>query len=519
MEVVAPEKHDAIAGWEDPVALPDGLPEVATFDPSMLPDPLCGWVSDISERMQVPPDYCAVGAVIVAASLVGRKIGIHPKRQDDWLVVPNLWGAVVGLPATLKSPALAETMKPLDRLVAEAREFHEQATVQYEAKAAATEALKAALKDEIKQAAKASLKDDGKRSKLDELIARQRAIAAPEEPSEKRYKTEDPTVEKLAELLKENHRGLLVHRDELSGLLRSLDKHGREVDRAFYLESWNGAGTFDVDRIGRGSLHVPALCISILGGIQPGPLSSYVYEAARGGRGDDGLLQRFQLLVWPDPPGTWRNVDRWPDASAKNRAYAVYKALDALTPKKFGASTEDEHGIPAVRFDHNAQEIFYGWHEELETRLRSEDLSPAFGSHIAKYRSLMPSLSLVFHLIAFVDDTAKPGEVGSEAALRAAVWCEYLETHARRLYSSAESPAMEGARALLGRIRKGDVKDDCSVRDVYRGRHWSRLSTVEEVNAAAAILEEYGWVRVEKRETGGRPTTRIRLHPTLRGGA
>jgi hypothetical protein len=44
--------------------------------------------------------------------------------------------------------------------------------------------------------------------------------------------------------------------------------------------------------------------------------------------------------------------------------------------------------------------------------------------------------------------------VGRKAALQAAAWCEYLETHAARLYSSAENPAMEGARTLLDRIRK-----------------------------------------------------------------
>jgi hypothetical protein len=29
-----------------------------------------------------------------------------------------------------------------------------------------------------------------------------------------------------------------------------------------------------------------------------------------GGIGDDGLLQRLQLAVWPDIPATWTNVDR-----------------------------------------------------------------------------------------------------------------------------------------------------------------------------------------------------------------
>src|SRR5215212_3121423 len=173
-------------------------------------------------------------------------------------------------------------------------------------------------------------------SKLNEIAARQRDAQPPEEPVLKRYKTEDATVEKISEILLENPRGILVHRDELSGWLRNLDKQGREGDRSFYLEAWNGTGSFDVDRISRGSLHVPALCLSILGSIQPGPLSTYVYQATKGEKGDDGLLQRFQLLVWPDPHPTWRNVDRWPDIEAKNRAYEVFRRLDALNPEDLG---------------------------------------------------------------------------------------------------------------------------------------------------------------------------------------
>jgi hypothetical protein len=38
------------------------------------------------------------------------------------------------------------------------------------------------------------------------------------------------------------------------------------------LEAWNGNSSHDVDRIGRGSIHIPNLCITILGGIQPDKL-------------------------------------------------------------------------------------------------------------------------------------------------------------------------------------------------------------------------------------------------------
>jgi len=509
------KEEDSGDVWEEPMPLPKGLPPVAELDLTMLPEPLRGWIIDIAERMQIPPDFVAVGALVVAGSLIGRKIGIHPKRYDDWLAVANLWGLVVGRPSFLKSPALAEAMKPLSRLIAEAYKRHAQELEAYKAELVASEAMKAALKDEIKQAAKASRKAGNNRSKLDEAIAEQRTFEPPEEPTVRRYKTEDATVEKTSELLLQNPQGLLQNRDEISGWLRNLDKQGREGDRAFYLESWNGTGSFDVDRIGRGSLHVPALCLSILGTIQPGPLSSYVWAATQGKEGDDGLLQRFQLLVWPDTLTEWHNVDRWPDAETKGRAYEVFKNLDALTAEDFGASSEDEEDIPDVRFTSEAQDVFDQWRDELETTLRSEELVPALEAHLAKYRSLMPSLALLFHLMDYVDGTADGGVVGTEAALRAAAWCEYLRTHAERLYSSSQNPAMEAARALLEHIRKGEVKDGSPVREIYR-KQWAKLSSPDTVYKAAEVLEEFGWLRVEATKTGGRSTKKVHLHPTLR---
>ena len=60
---------------------------------------------DIAERMQCPPDFPAAAAVVALGSVIGRRCGIRPKRQDDWMVVPNLWGAVIGRPVTRGLPA------------------------------------------------------------------------------------------------------------------------------------------------------------------------------------------------------------------------------------------------------------------------------------------------------------------------------------------------------------------------------------------------------------------------------
>ena len=108
LRMLADARPPAVAStgddWPEPEPLP-ALPDVAPFDFDLLPNSLRPWIEDIAERVQCPPDFPAVGAIISLAAVVGRKIGIRPKRKDDWLEVPNLWGAIVGRPGVMKSPA------------------------------------------------------------------------------------------------------------------------------------------------------------------------------------------------------------------------------------------------------------------------------------------------------------------------------------------------------------------------------------------------------------------------------
>jgi putative DNA primase/helicase len=322
----------------------------------------------------------------------------------------------------------------------------------------------------------------------------------------------------MAEILRDNPDGVLYYRDELMGWLRSLDKAGREADRAFYLEAWNGNGSFSVDRIGRGSLHVPAVCVSILGGIQPGPLKTYVNDALEESEKADGLLQRFQVLVYPDLRG-YDPVDRWPNLEAKSRAYDVFKSLASLDAKSFGATVTDEEGeIPHVRFDAAAQEVFDAWRAEFEPRFRGGEFPAAIESHFMKYRSLFASLALIFEAVDFVGGVEGAGKAVSKySALRAAAWCEFLESHAMRVYSPTLDVETRAAKTLLDRVHMGDVEHGAKVRDIYR-KQWSQLTTPEEVAAAIEVLEEHGWVRLAtaKPKGGGRPSEVLQVHPEIR---
>ena len=78
--------------------------------------------------MQCSLDFSAAGTMVAAAAMVKRQIGIRPKRCDDWLMVPNLWGGAVGRPSVLKSPALKVPMDMLSRLEMAAKEDYKRET-------------------------------------------------------------------------------------------------------------------------------------------------------------------------------------------------------------------------------------------------------------------------------------------------------------------------------------------------------------------------------------------------------
>ncbi len=491
-----------------PKALTADLLPVPKLEASLLPDTLRPWIRDAAKRIGCPVEFIAAPAIVALGAVTGRKIGIKPKQRDDWLVVPNLWGGVVGKPGALKTPGTSEGLKPLYRLEASARQEHEGVMATHEADKAVAKAKADGAKDDLKKKAKAGNASD---EVLREIALRSVAGEDMAAPTCRRHIVNDATVEALGMRLAENPDGLLLHRDELTGFFRTLEKQGHESDRAFYLETWDGIGSFSYDRVGRGTLFIPSKCVSLFGTIQPGPLAAYLRNSATGERAD-GFAARLQILVYPDPPTTFVNVDEWPNTDAKNAAFAVFERLADLKPEDVQAEADAEDGIPCLRFDPVAQAFFDAWRTDLENRLITSDDSPLLIEHLAKYRSLLPSLALLFHLI----DNEAGGPVTLTAIERAAAWCEYLEKHARRVYQAVMDGDPEAAIRLSARIKQS-LPNPFHYRDVVK-KGWAGLSTTEEVERAVGVLEDRGWVQtVEKPagEKGGRPTVEVFIHPDL----
>ena len=502
--------------WPQPKPIIAELKPVPAFDAdTLLPPVLRAWIMDEAGRMPCPPDFIAAAALVALGSVVGARCAIKPKARDSWLIVPNLWGSIVGDPSAKKSPAWSAALKPLDRLIARALEDHQATLADYETAKVVFDAQRDAIEGRIKEAAKKPSKGDPA-----EIAKELRAHGeqAPDAPTLRRYKTNDSTVEKLGELLRENPAGLLVLRDELVGLIATWEREGREGERAFFLESWNGNQGFDTDRIGRGHISIPNLCVSIFGGIQPDKLTVYLEQAAHA-LANDGMLQRFQVLVYPDPL-RWEWRDRAPNKAARNAAVAVFDTLADFDPVALGAAPIDDFSkFPYFCFDAEAQGVFIEWSEDLHRERMVNEEEPIIRQHLAKFDKLFPALALIFHLV----DCASGGTCGpvnKEAALRAAAWCEFLEAHARRGYGLLKDDGLRAAQALAAKLVRGALDDGFTVRDIRRNQ-WRHLTRDEAIQAALDWLEDEDWLRGES--TGGtgpgsgRRTVRYQINPAING--
>ena len=225
----------------------------------------------------------------------------------------------------LKSPTVSQVLKPLVSLERQSQEAWVKEKLALEMR---LELLEQKKRQRLEELRKESFDSSDPTEAIDDpslfsLLESITQIKKQLSNGPRRFYVNDATVEKLGELLQVHPFGLLQFRDELSGFFQSLMKAGREDSRAFFLEAWSGMGSFNVDRIGRGHVHIPNIALMIFGTIQPELLKRYLVNPSSKDGDSDGLAQRFQLLFWPE-----RGRQRlWTDLEPNLDATSAYEQL------------------------------------------------------------------------------------------------------------------------------------------------------------------------------------------------
>jgi putative DNA primase/helicase len=474
--------------WPEPQKLPGELRPVLELNPDWLPEALREGCIDIAERLSCPLDYVAIPAIVGAGTALGNTVGILPKEFDDsWVVHAGFWGGIVGSPGSMKTPALIASLKPLHHLEEMAANQYKLDYVKYKSDKTAFDKSMADFKS-------------GKSTAFP---------VEPTKPVKTRYIVNDVTYQALGEILAENPRGILALADELSGLLQSLDTPGQEAARGFYLSGWGGQGTYTFDRITRDSITLTRYQLAVFGGFQPDRIKAYVRQSQSGSSKNDGLLQRFQLLVWPDLSGEFSLIDRPANKQALDRMFQAITSLQQLNSTRITGAVKNSSGVQLLHFDKDTQELFNNWYQDNEKMLRAGSLSPAEHSHFAKYRSLVPGLALLFHLLNGHQDLVSKDSL--ETALQ---FAKYLKSHAKRTYCSVNGLDSAPAKALAKKLLEGKLVDDFTQRSLLH-KGWTNLSRKDTVALAVNALVEHAWLSESLSEKAGRKTTIYKINPRI----
>jgi hypothetical protein len=255
---------------------------------------------------------------------------------------------------------------------------------------------------------------------------------------------------------------------------------GSAKDRGFWLQAFNG-GSYTVNRVGRGSVWIDNLSVSLLGGIQPDPIRRIAADMQ-----DDGLLQRlFPIVMDESRVGTDE-----PTAPVVGEYAALVHRLHKLQKPRRGM-------LDAVlRFDDEAQALrgeLEGLHHRLVSRW--EDVNKKIAAHFGKYDGLFARLCVIFHCIES-GDTRPDVIVTEDTAQRAARFLhEYLLPHAIAFYSDIIGLAdrHDAVLATAGYILVHAL-DTITVRDVRRGDRLMRSLENRDAEAVLQKLDAFGWL-------------------------
>jgi hypothetical protein len=430
--------------WPDPVEIKKHHTIVDLFTKEYLPSCIQEFVFSTAKRLNnAPVEFVAVSCLVSAASLIGGSAVIQPKREDTaWILIPTLWGALVGGPSVMKTPAMEAGVSLIPKMD--------------------------------------KAENDVKRTIV----------------------VNDVTPESLAINLASNPNGIMLSRDELAGWLINLDKEERAAERAFYLQAFNGSGSFVQDRVSRDRIEVEPLIVSVLGGIQPSLLMPLL-TARNEGRSNDGLFERMQLMVFPDYKPQY--VDIAPDQVVQTKTKSIFSFLSTFS--------ENNHK-KRFTFNDEAHDLWREYAQKTICRGHSSEDGLIQGL-LGKYPALCAKLALIFHLMSQTDHDKVIFIIDAEHVRRSILWMSLLESHYQRLMHFTSNVNIDKAtNALIEKLRH--LPEIFAKRDLAR-KSWKNLGTEKEREIALERLVEHGYLRISKVSPNNRTKTLYTIHPSFRG--
>lgn len=475
---------------------PDNENEYESIPVDCFPPVLAQFIEHASRSIGCDPSFIAMPLLSIVGSLIGMTRELFFK--NDYRVPPILWTAVIGESGTGKSPGFNAALKPLLRLQTLDEQKNRELLSNYDRDVITYEA---AHKKWAQQLNKSDTIPPDEPEK-------------PEHPPIKAHCIDDATTEKLADMFKDNPKGILQHKDELSGLFGSFDKYtgAKGSDSAQYLKLYD-AGTLQVHRKSqRLPLYVKRAALSLTGGIQPGVFKTTMTKDYQ----QNGMLARFLFAYPPATPLPFPSEEGTPNEVLR-QLDELFDRLNELEPYAY----EDNCFTPLrIHLSPEARTAYQDFYEgnSAEWYFNNSQQRSAW----SKFNATALRIALIFHCVEHAQSTTENQRI-SEATMQNAIrLVEWFKQETLRVYQilepreqAKETPEQSRKIRLIQFIKgKGG---SVTVRDVQRGiKHIKKSIDAER---ALKELAQSGLGRMVNRESNkkGQPQLVFELFSRLTG--
>ena len=343
-------------------------PPVPVADLSLWPSVLATRAKEIGDSVGCDPVVPLFAGLAAVCGAVDARTTLE--LMPGFKVPPILWVMTIGNPADKKSPASKPMFKVLREIEAEDAPRYAKDVLAWEGKEAAYASAKKAFL-EFSASPEALLGGAGPH-----------VPDMPPKPVNLKIVVINVTSQKLVRLCADRPRGMFCQLDEMDGWANNLTNRNTTEDRSSWVVSYEG-DSYDMDRVGAGSIHCDNLATSIYGNLQPDVLRKYLPSLSA-----DGLLQRFiPVILNGDETKLGHPV---PDYLTN---ISQYNNLIRLT---YALPVQDYKLSP------DAYEVFRSFQRWYEQRKKDEVLimsSNLFMTAFGKLEGLAGRLTLAFHIM------------------------------------------------------------------------------------------------------------------------
>ena len=468
---------------------------------SSLPPVLRHMAAAAAENLQVDPDMTAVAGLAVAALCVQGKFIINPK--PGWVEPLNLYASVIARPSERKTPALSTMTRPLYAFEKEENQRRAPLIDEYQMK---RDVLKKKIFN-MKEAAKPTPKS-GKEINFDDITELQYELSDLEREAVKplRLLADDTTPEALVSLMAANGGKMGIISDEggIFDIIAGKYSSGR-VNMDVFLKAYTGS-YLRVDRKGRELEVVERATLTMLLMVQPVVLEAIMGNQEFAGR---GLLAR-PLYALPKSLVGHRRYKTQPILQEAEQAYSA--AIGALL------SIPDLGEARIIKVSPEADQEAERFFNILEPRLADDfgDLDDLEG-WAAKYHGQIMRIAGIIHCCLHFQEAAHV-PVSLNTMKAAQTIGEYFLEHTRaafQIMGLTESKEVKDAKYILKRMAAADLFDTTK-RELFHQCD-GRMHSMEEMEPGLKVLIDRGYIRIDKVNTGGRPTEKIIFNPEAKG--